>query len=76
MLGILNNHLLAFGGDKESAVLWNIDENVENSNLIQHLPHFIMGSTVSSVMQTKATITAIDWKPDGEMFITASTDGF
>ena len=74
--GILNNHYLAFGGDKESAYLWSIDENIENSTSIESLPHVSFAdSNLSSVMHTKATISAIDWKPDGNMFITAATDG-
>lgn len=76
MRGVLSNHNLVFGGDKESAVLWNIDENIENSTWIETLPHMPWtDSSINSLMTTKTTISAIDWKPDGTMFITAATDG-
>ena len=69
------NHYLAFGGDKEKAYLWNMDENIENAELIDNLPHISPELTNNSMMPDKAMITAVDWKPDGSMFITAATDG-
>lgn len=69
------NHNLAFGGDKELAYLWNVDVNIENSVVIQDLPHVSPTQNLGNLMHSKASISAIDWKPDGSMFITAATDG-
>jgi WD40 repeat protein len=69
------NHLLAFGGDKESAYLWDMDDNLENAERVNTLPHITPDTSTSSMTPEKTIITSIDWKPDGNMFITAATDG-
>ena len=69
------NHYLAFGGDKESAFLWNMAESFDNSLWIESLPHVSTDPSLNSIMHGKVTISSIDWKPDGNMLITAASDG-
>lgn len=68
-------HQLAFGGDKEKAYLWDMNDNIENAQLTDNLPHLSPDIGSNSMMLEKASVTAINWKPDGTMFITAATDG-
>lgn len=69
------NHMLAFGGDKESAFLWDIDENLENAQKINSLPHMRPEFSTSPTSFDPLMVTALDWKPDGKMFVTGATDG-
>jgi transducin (beta)-like 1 len=69
------NHTLAFGGDNEWAYLWDLDDNIENAQLINTLPHITPDPAMSSSNHMNTMITAIDWKPDGSMFVTAASDG-
>lgn len=69
------NHLLAFGGDNQAAYLWNMDDNIENAEMLDNLPHIKPDASSNSIYPEKTMITALDWKPDGSMFITAASDG-
>lgn len=69
------SHLLAFGGDKETAWLWNMTDDIENAELVDNLPHIKPDGSNNSIVPEKTMITALDWNPEGNMFITAASDG-
>ncbi|CAI2364332.1 unnamed protein product [Moneuplotes crassus] len=68
-------HMLAFGGDNEFSSLWNIGDNVSEAEEISTLPHVAPDLPSMAMMHTLTTINSIDWKPDGNSFITGSSDG-
>lgn len=57
--------------------MWNISESLEGAVCINSLPHIAMdtSNTGSSNSNNQPMITAIDWKPDGEIFVTGASDG-
>jgi WD40 repeat protein len=69
------NHKLAFGGDNEMAYMWDMAEDLESAKRIANLPHALPEHAKSSTMYEKIAVTSLDWKPDGNMLITGSTDG-
>ena len=69
------NHMLAFGGDKEGAFLWDMDENLENAQKINSLPHMKPEFAASPTTFDPLMVTTLDWKPDGKMFVTGASDG-
>lgn len=52
-----------------------MDESLENAVSVNTLPHVTPDTSTSTMTQEKTMITSIDWKPDGNMFITAASDG-
>jgi transducin (beta)-like 1 len=69
------NHMLAFGGDNACAYLWNMDDNLEKATKISSLPHLRPEMPNSTVSIEQSTVTTVNWKPDGKIFVTGASDG-
>ena len=50
-------------------------DDIENAELVDNLPHIKPDGTNNAIVPERAMITAVDWNPEGSMFITAASDG-
>jgi len=52
-----------------------MDDNLEKATKISSLPHLRPEMPNSTVSIEQSTVTTVNWKPDGKIFVTGASDG-